>query len=165
MVRVFWGAVLVLLVAATVASAEMEAMLPDPADVMNSLAAEQRVSDASMVDCAKVADSEFQLLGDAVMQKMVGDLELHGQMDAVMGGEGSASLMRVHTAMGRNWLGCASDAATGYSMMPMMRMMMGSYYPAYYNGYDALLLAAALGWILFFGLLYYHIRKPPKRRR
>ncbi len=127
---------------------EMEFHTPD--EVVSMIAASQGVT-MDKLDCAKVADEDFETLGDAVMERMAGNHMLHEQMDNMMGGEDSTSLKQMHIAMGANWLGCAKGGMMGSyadSQLMMMRMM-GNYYPAYYAGYDIVLLLAAAGWILF----------------
>lgn len=123
-------------------------------DMMNSMMDEQNVSELKKLDCNKIPESEFEELGDATMERIVGDSELHEQMDAMMGGEGSASLTQMHVIMGKNWLGCTSlQGMMGSSMMPMMMRMMGNYYPSYYTGYNAVLIFAILGWSLVIVLI------------
>lgn len=137
-----------------------------PEDVMSMIMSRQGVSAAGNIDCNAVADADFEMLGDAVMGRMAGSHELHERMDAAMGGEGSASLRNMHAAMGRNWLGCGQGTAgmMDANMMPMMMRMMGSFYPAYYSGYDIVLAAGLAGWILFGAALYCCLRKKPRRR-
>ncbi|MBI2547300.1 MAG: hypothetical protein HYW23_02530 [Candidatus Aenigmarchaeota archaeon] len=121
-------------------------------DVMNSMMSLQNVNNTAQLDCNKIPDSEFTELGDAVMGRMVGNTELHEQMDNMMGGEGSASLNQMHLIMGRNWMGCNStnfQGMMGTYMMPGMMRVMGNYYPGYYNSYSTALIFAVIGWILF----------------
>ena len=118
----------------------------------------QGVSDVKQIDCKKISDSEFEQLGDAVMERMAGSHEFHEQMDEMMGGEGSASLQSMHIFMGANWLGCGDGSTTGRGMMmPMMMRMMGNYYPAYYTGYSSLLNWTFAGWFLavVFGIVLF----------
>ncbi len=116
-------------------------------DMMDSMMMSQNVNDIKNLDCSKIPDSEFEELGDATMERMVGGSELHEQMDTMMGGEGSASLTQMHIIMGKNWLSCTSlQGMMGSNMMPMMMRMMGNYYPSYYTGYNAALIFAILGW-------------------
>ncbi len=123
-------------------------------DMMDSMMAEQNISGLEQLNCNKIPASEFEELGDAVMERMVGNSELHDQMDAMMGGEGSASLTQMHVAMGKNWLSCTSfQGMMGNNMMPMMMRMMGNYYPSYYTGYNTAFLFAILGWGLVIVLI------------
>lgn len=138
-------------------------------DVLKDIMERQGARNASEIDCAKVSSGDFDELGDAVMERMIGNRELHEQMDKMMGGEGSESLAQMHAAMGRNWLGCGK--MTGMPMiMPMMMGMMGSYYPAYFAGYDTILIFGILGWILFILLVVFVItrfsgEKPDEKKR
>jgi len=136
--------------------------------MMQQIMGEQHVA-ASQIDCTKVSNDEFEQLGDAVMDRMIGNSQLHARMDAMMGGEGSQSLTNMHIAMGANWLGCATNlqGAAGAGMMGggfggmmggnyfngymgnMMSNMMGYYYPAYYSSYGDLLIWTLIGWVLF----------------
>jgi len=131
--------------------------------ILSEILEKQNVTKISLVDCSKVTDADFEELGDAVMERMVGNHQLHEQMDLMMGGEGSQSLRLMHISMGKNWLGCGfgfqgmMGGNYGMGMMPMMMRMMGNYYPAYYSNYDTLLSSAVFGWgiaaVLFVVLL------------
>ncbi len=148
-------------------------------EALDSIMTKQGVNSASQIDCGKASESDFEELGDAVMERMAGSSELHERMDAMMGGEGSASLRQMHIIMGRNWLGCGGSAGfggmmggdmtgsgAGYGgMMPMMMSMMGNYYPAYYAGYDAVLVFGAAGWILFISLLIFMLAHLSQKKR
>lgn len=68
----------------------------------------QSVSDISKIDCQKIADENLEMLGDAVMGKMLGSSKQHEIMDKMMGGEGSASLKAGHKNMGLGYLGCGN---------------------------------------------------------
>lgn len=139
-------------------------------DVMAQMMAQQGVSDIEQVDCSKVLDEDMEALGDAVMGKMIGNSEMHMQMDEMIGGEGSGSLRQMHIMTGSNWLGCGEGMMGGAmgssvtSMMPMMMRMMGNYYPGYYSRYDSALLFAFIGWILFIAALAYMYLNKRKRK-
>lgn len=137
-----------------------------PEDIIKGIVARQGAANISQLDCTKITADEFESLGDSVMERMAGSHEPHEQMDNMMGGEGSTSLKQMHIAMGSNWLGChegmdmSSMMGGTVSMMPMMMRMMGAYYPAYYTGFDVVLILAIVGWILFIAtLIYLLIRK------
>ncbi len=137
--------------------------------MMQQIMSEQHVATANQIDCTKASNDEFEQLGDAVMDRMIGNPALHARMDAMMGGEGSQSLTNMHIAMGANWLGCTTNfqGAVGTGMMGngfggmmggasfsgymgnMMRNMMGYYYPAYYGNYDNLFMWTIVGWVFF----------------
>ncbi|MBI1978689.1 MAG: hypothetical protein HYS62_01350 [Candidatus Aenigmarchaeota archaeon] len=143
--KTLWIALASILALVTSAYAHMETSSVE--DMMGSMMAEQNASELGQLDCSKIPDSEFEELGDATMERMVGGSELHEQMDTMMGGEGSASLTQMHIIMGKNWLSCTSlQGMMGSNMMPMMMRMMGNYYPSYYTGYNAALIFAILGW-------------------
>ncbi|MBS3053125.1 MAG: hypothetical protein J4469_01355 [Candidatus Aenigmarchaeota archaeon] len=152
-------------VVASVAAAHEEMQTPE--EMMNVIVARQGVSSIGDVDCGSVLEVDFEMLGDAVMGRMAGSHELHEQMDSMMGGEGSAGLQSAHIAMGKNWLGCSQGTMgsemMNANMMPMMMRMMGNYYPAYYSGYDAVLLLAVAGWVLFFAMLYLYLSRVSRK--
>ncbi len=127
-------------------------------EAISEILVQQGISTVSQIDCTKVSGAQFEELGDSIMDKVVGNHELHEQMDAMMGGEGSASLVQMHAIMGKNWLGCGQGARgfggmMGINMMPMMMRMMGNYYPAYFSSYNTILILAIAGWIVFTVLL------------
>lgn len=152
------------LLLASVAFAHMEAHTPG--EVMGEMMGKQGVAEAGQLDCSRISDMDFEVLGDSLMEKMAGSEELHKQMDAMMGAEGSGQM---HIAMGRNWLGCnpVSGSSGMMSMMPMMMRMMGNYYPGYYSRYDFTLLLAVSGWVLFMAsvVYFYHNKKSGKKNR
>ncbi len=155
-------------VLATLAFAHMEEAIKSPEEIVSEIISKQSVTSTSQIDCSKISDEEFEELGDALMEKMLGNHELHEQMDERMGGEGSESLKQMHIFMGMNWLGCTDSVGMGSGMMmPMMMRMMGNYYPAYYTGYDLTLIFTIIGWILLLVLLAYvfHLRNKIKKKR
>lgn len=95
-------------------------------DVVDEIAQSQNVSGQSELDCDAVTDDQFEELGDAVMQAMIGDDEAHEVMDNMMGGEGSESLQSIHISMGQRYLGCAQGTYGTMGMMGGMMSMMGS---------------------------------------
>ncbi|MBI2675743.1 MAG: hypothetical protein HYX24_04760 [Candidatus Aenigmarchaeota archaeon] len=130
-------------------AASADSMAEKPYEqVMQEMLDRQGSKSVDAVDCKKVSEADFEELGDALMEKMVGSHMLHEQMDEMMGGEESESLRSVHILMGKNWLGCQTSYGMMGGMRPMMMGMMGNYYPAYYSGYDTLLLIAVIGWVM-----------------
>ena len=156
-------------VIASLSFAHEEMQSPD--EIINSMMSAQGAADVKQLDCTRITDEHLEILGDAIMEKMSGSHELHEQMDVMMGGEGSASLAQMHTAMGKNWLGCnilvqgmgpGMMGGANVNMMPMMMRMMGNYYPAYYNSFDTILIVAIVGWIMFAAVLTYFYSKRKK---
>ena len=140
-------------------------------EIAQEILAAQNAVSLDKIDCGRVSREQFEELGDAIMGKMAGSDELHEQMDQMMGGEGSQNLHSMHVSMGENWLGCngpqGMNGMMGNRMMPMMMGMMGNYYPGYFAAYDAVLLAAFMGWILFAAMLAIFVlfRKEKKRKK
>ena len=86
--------------------------------------AEQLMKDK--VACDQLTDEQLEGIGDFIMEQMHPG-ELHEQMDAMMGGEGSESLTQMHIAMAKR-LYCHEANAT-YGMMgnnSMIGGMMGA---------------------------------------
>lgn len=88
--------------------------------------------------CAQLNASEFALVGEYLMARMVGSASAHEAMDRqmteVLGGEGES---RAHTYMGERFSGCARGAAPAAfgAMWEMMGTgMMGGRYGAYGAG-------------------------------
>lgn len=96
------------------------------ADVISEITESQNVSSQSDLSCDSINDDQFEELGDAVMQAMIGDDEAHEVMDNMMGGEGSESLRSMHIAMGQRYLGCAQGQFGTMGMMGGMMSMMGT---------------------------------------
>lgn len=93
--------------------------------IMNRMMTNQGVNDINKIECGKISDHEFEELGDAVMDRMLNDIELHERMDNMMGGEGSESLRQMHIAMGKSWSDCGGTSMGMF--MPMMGGMMNPY--------------------------------------
>lgn len=136
-----------------------------PEEMINQMLAAQNISSVKQIDCGKIPGGDFEMLGDAVMERMAGSHELHEQMDAMMGG--GSGVTQMHTLMGKNWLSCSTGLMGGgmMGMAPMMMRMMGNYYPAYYNSFDAILILTVIGWILFGASLVYLYSTRQKRHR
>lgn len=77
------------------------------------------------LSCNELTDSDFERLGDAVMESMHPG-EAHERMDEMMGGEGSESLRLMHIQMGQRYLGCNTlGSVKSLGMMPVVGMMSG----------------------------------------
>ncbi|MEX2462374.1 MAG: SHOCT domain-containing protein [Paenibacillaceae bacterium] len=91
--------------------------------VMSEIRQEQGLKSDGEINVDKVSVSKLESLGDSVMEAMVGNSEVHEQMDKNMGGDGSATLTAMHKKIGYNYL-------VGYpnGMMNLMSGgMMGNY--------------------------------------
>ncbi|NOZ81352.1 MAG: hypothetical protein GXP63_06805 [DPANN group archaeon] len=76
----------------------------------------------SNTPCDSLSDDQFELVGEYYMEQMHPG-EAHEQMDAMMGGEGSASLRSMHIRMAKV-LYCGESGGMGSDMMGMMGGMM-----------------------------------------
>jgi hypothetical protein len=73
-------------------------------EVLTKIRQGQGISSAEPIDLKKVSFGQFEELGDAVMELIVGNHDLHEQLDASLGGDGSATLTAFHTRLGYNYL-------------------------------------------------------------
>jgi hypothetical protein len=85
--------------------------------VLAEIRQEQGISATDTIDVNKVSAAKLEALGDSVMELMIGNSALHEQMDARLGGDGSANLTAFHVRLGYNYL---SDYPNG-----MMNLMSG----------------------------------------
>ena len=70
------------------------------------------------VGCAKLSESDFEHLGEYVMEQLVGSRSAHEAMNQHMAAMmGTAGEERMHQLMGRWYAGCTSGAAAGTGMM------------------------------------------------
>jgi len=83
----------------------VQAAAPKSIDaVMSEIRTEQGVQTNEQINPDSVSQAKLEELGDSVMEAMIGDSAVHEQMDARMGGDGSASLTAMHVRMGYNYL-------------------------------------------------------------
>ena len=80
--------------------------------------------DARDRDCGDLDDGDFEMIGEYLMGRMVGDAESHDAMDRIMRSMmGERGEEAAHERMGRRFAGCGGGALGG-----MMGMMMGGGY-------------------------------------
>ncbi|MBP1763270.1 MAG: putative rane protein [Firmicutes bacterium] len=72
--------------------------------MMSEIRIEQGVKDNKQINPNRVSQTKLEELGDSVMEAMIGNSEVHEQMDLRHGGEGSASLTALHIRIGYNYL-------------------------------------------------------------
>lgn len=72
--------------------------------VISDIRAELNIKATDPINPDKVSDDLLEQLGDSVMEEMIGNHDLHEQMDARMGGDGSATLISMHIRMGYEYL-------------------------------------------------------------
>ena len=97
------------------------AVLAATASTDENAEAKQYIADK--VSCQQLSDGQLEKIGDYVMEQMAPGAA-HGQMEQMMGGEGTESLRQAHIFLARRWY--CGDVA-GYSMMGMM---MGGFGPS-----------------------------------
>jgi hypothetical protein len=107
---------LLTLAAALGAAAPASAALSDEVSAGQTLA--HRLQ-AGVTTCDRLATDDFEHLGEFVMNRMSGSLQLHRAMNermrSVMGADNEA---RMHSLMGRRYAGCASTGSVGPMMGP-----------------------------------------------
>ncbi|MFA4906833.1 MAG: hypothetical protein WC602_01005 [archaeon] len=97
----------------------------------------------SKSDCKSLSGSQLEIIGEYYMEQMHPG-EAHELMDKMMGGEGSESLRRAHTAMAKR-LYCNEDAG-GMTGSGGMTGMAGNWnYFGYWNFTDAIYAILLIG--------------------
>jgi hypothetical protein len=94
--------------------------------VLAEIRQEQGINATDTIDVNKVSTAKLEALGDSVMELMIGNSAMHEQMDARLGGDGSANLTAFHVRLGYNYL---SDYPNG-----MMNLMSGGMMNTYQSG-------------------------------
>jgi putative membrane protein len=113
----------------------VQAAAPKSIDaVMSEIRTEQGVGNNDQINPDRVSQAKLEELGDSVMEAMIGDSAVHEQMDARMGGEGSASLTAMHVRIGYNYL---TNRSYG---------MMGNYSPTNSNEFNNGGMMGYFGW-------------------
>jgi len=100
-------------------------------DILPKVRKEQGLKETDKINPDKVSPELLEELGDAVMEKMIGNTERHEIMDRMMGGEGSPNLTAMHQRIGYSYL-TGNDSWSG-NMMGYGGMMYGYPYDNY-NG-------------------------------
>ena len=109
------------LVAAMVVVAPAFASLSDEVSAGQAVAAQLQSGTAS---CDGLSDTQFEHLGEYVMDRMVGSRAAHEAMNARMTQAiGAENTDRMHQLMGRRFAGCTAGGAT--AGVPMGPWMMG----------------------------------------
>lgn len=72
--------------------------------VISDIRTELNLKGTDQINPRNVSNDLLEQLGDSVMEAMIGNHDLHEQMDARMGGDESATLISMHIRMGYNYL-------------------------------------------------------------
>lgn len=144
--------------------------------ILAEIRQDQNLFSSEPIDLSKVTYAKLEELGDSVMEKVIGNSEVHDRIDIQMGGDGSASLTRIHTRIGYDYLSgipITMKYFMGYGSMMSYGSMIGGI--AVYNqigttpGYVTMM--SGFGWVwmllglvgiiaLIAGLLHLTPRKP-----
>lgn len=137
--------------------------------IISEIRREQNIQSTETIDISKVSLAKLEELGDSVMEKVIGNTDVHDRMDIALGGDGSISLTNVHIRVGTNYL-----AGIPITMMTFMGAsgMMGGYgyynqnnYPSGYGGmmgnfgWEGMLLGGVFFIILLITLFYFITKK------
>jgi len=80
--------------------------------ILKDILKEQNVSTVQNLNLTKINDTQWESLGDAVME-IQHPGQAHEIMDQMMGGEGSDSLKQMHINMGKGYLGYSGNYRYG----------------------------------------------------
>lgn len=109
---------LLTLAVAFAAAGPASAALSDEVSAGQSLA---RQLQARKTTCDRLGTADFEHLGEYVMNRMTGSLQLHGAMNERMRSVmGAGNEERMHVLMGQRYAGCASTGSVGTMMGPGM---------------------------------------------
>jgi hypothetical protein len=122
---------------------------PALAALSNEASAGQTVAarlQSGQASCHTLSNSDFEHLGEYVMDRMVGSRATHeamnARMDAMMG---SKNADRMHQALGRRYAGCPTTTSGGSGMMGGGGMM-GGYYN--HGGLGAMITSSNWSWMM-----------------
>ena len=137
--------------------------------VMSEIRQEQGLKSDEKINVDKVSSSKLESLGDSVMQAMIGNTEVHDQMDKNMGGDGSATLTALHKKIGYNYL-------VGYpnGMMNLMSGGMVGNYGGGMMGNSSYGMMGSFGWggmimgilfVILIGIILFFVIKTARGTR
>ena len=154
--------ILILVMASiTAAYADSTSTIKSIDAVVSDIRAELALKATDPINPDKVSNDLLEQLGDSVMEAMIGNHDLHEQMDARMGGDGSATLTSMHIRMGYEYLYRVSNGSTlgfGSSVNGNWNTMMG--YPGWgmMNGFAGNGMMNYSGWGMMNGLAFNGMR-------
>lgn len=122
------GSLLTVLLVIVVLSAAALAVEQGPRSVnavLLDIEQEQGVKTQQDIVASKVSGTLLEELGDSVMESMIGNSAQHDQIDARLGGDGSATLTRFHKQLGYDYLTGNRAGIMGLMMSAMRGGMMG----------------------------------------
>ena len=150
--------ILILVMASiTAAYADSTSTIKSIDAVVSDIRAELGLKATDPINPDKVSNDLLEQLGDSVMEAMIGNHDLHEQMDARMGGDGSATLTSMHIRMGYEYLYRVSNGSNlgfGSSVNSNWNTMMG--YPGWgmMNGLAGNSMMNYSGWGMMNGLAF-----------
>jgi hypothetical protein len=114
----FARASLVLIVAVALVAAAVTPAVAALGDEVAAGAAIARQLQAETTSCSKLSDTDFEHLGEYVMERMVGSRAAHAAMNQRMASMmGTAAEERMHQLMGRRYASCGAATAGAGGMM------------------------------------------------
>jgi hypothetical protein len=128
------------LTAPLIAASPAVASLADEVLAGQAVAAQLQSGQAS---CKTLSDTQFERLGEHVMDRMVGSRAAHAAMNQRMTQAiGAENLAPMHELMGRRYAGCTTGTASGVAMGPGMMNGAGTG-----GGWGAMMGSSAWGWM------------------
>lgn len=116
----------------------------DKASILSKIQEEQGVDSIEKIDPEEVSLAMLEELGDAVMEDIIGNTDMHEHMDENLGGEGSEALAAIHQNIGYQYLLGNPNPLADIMGPGMMNFYNGNYnwkggmdgmmrYPGYYG--------------------------------
>jgi len=136
--RVILAAALMAMLPVLGAGAAEQGKTPD--QVVDEIRVAQGLQKGQDIQCPQVTDAQLEELGEAVMDVMHPNQDVHAWMDRMLGGQGSQSLALMHRNLGARYLGCWGQAKAGTwgpGMMMGPGMMTGPGMMGNWNGSGA----------------------------
>lgn len=117
------GVILAILITPTILTAQDARHARDLNVIAGEIQQSQGVDSVRAIDLNTVSPATMEELGNAVMERIIGNPERHAWMEQMMGGEGSEQLAAAHRWMGYQYIRSGGDLTTwgpdwmGFGMM------------------------------------------------